>query len=455
MGSIFLNLTCCYLTRHSIFITFSGIITMIKQKQKKGGISLLLFTTIYILHAVSCKAESLRDAKFSIFQIVKFENAPCVGSSRNGTCFTAAECESAGGTEDGDCADGFGQCCITILSDGATTSLNQSYIVKSGTSTIETSTYTICPCSSDVCRIRFDFTQFSLAGPFSYVGTQNGASNMMTALDGAGGAIGDCQIDTFSITGTKNSGTPIICGENTGQHVFVDSDGKACHTINLGIGTATATRSLDIMVTQYRCGEEAGGPEGCLQYHTSSTGKIRSFNFPDQANNAAVAAGVTHLSSQDYDICIRRPAGATHICYTQCTNVAGASAANMAATAQASFGVSVSPDAAAKSNAGPTLCNADYLVIPGGDTLANAATTPAPLANLNRFCGRELNPTAMVANANVVSVCTAVLPFTVGVHFDADEEHTAIANGQTANSEAAVPPGGIIGFSLCYTTLPA
>ena len=104
--------------------------------------------------------------------------------------FHRAECESAGGTEDGDCADGFGQCCISmtpfytyaklissppvdnvfenvtmfcicflaILSDGATTSLNQSYIVKSGTSTIETSTYTICPCSSDVCRIRFDFT---------------------------------------------------------------------------------------------------------------------------------------------------------------------------------------------------------------------------------------------------------------------------------------------------------
>lgn len=410
----------------------------------------LIFLSLFA--SISCENESLRDAKFSIFQIVKFENAPCVGGTRNGTCFTSAECDSAGGEEDGDCADGFGVCCITILSDGATTSLNQSYIVKTSTSTLATSSYTICPCSEDVCRIRFDFTQFTLAGPFSYVGTQNGASNMMTTLDGAGGAIGDCQTDTFSITGTKNSGTPIICGENTGQHVYVDSDGKNCHTINIGIGTATATRNLDIMVTQYRCGEEAGGPEGCLQYHTTASGKIRSFNFPNQANAATVAAGVTHLSSQDYDICIRRPAGTTVICYTQCTNVAGASAANSAATAQASFGLSVSPDAAAQSNAGPTLCNADYILIPGGDTLANAIMTPAPLANLNRFCGRELNPTAGVASAAVVSVCTAVLPFTVGVHFDADEEHTAIANGKTANSEAAVPPGGIIGFSLCYTT---
>ena len=43
---------------------------------------------------------------------------------------------------------------------------------------------------------------------------------------------------------------------------------------------------------------------------------------------------VTHLSSQDYDICIRRPAGTTVICYTQCTNTAGIAAANSAATAQ-------------------------------------------------------------------------------------------------------------------------
>ena len=47
----------------------------------------------------------------------------------------------------------------------------------------------------------------------------------------------------------------------------------------------------------------------------------------------------------------------------------------------------------------------------------------------------------------VIFFAAAVLPFTVGVHFDADEEHTAIANGQTANSEAAVPPGTFSNYS--------
>jgi len=426
-----------------------------------GVIGFLAFIAISLVSAVSCTEESLRDAKFSIFQIIKFENAPCVGTTRNGTCFTSAECDSAGGTENGECADGFGVCCTTILADGATTSLNQSYIVKESSTTIASSTYTICPCSTDVCRIRFDFTAFTLAGPFSWIGTWAGADAALLVSNGAAGALGDCQTDSFSITGAKNSGTPIICGTNTGQHVFVDSDGKGCHTVTLGIGAAaTTTRSLDIMVTQYRCGEEAGGPQGCLQWHMEPTGKLRSFNFPDQADGANVAAGVTHLSSQEYDVCIRRPAGANYICYTPCTSVAGIAVAGPA-TVQGSFGVSVSPNALAKSEVG-TACNADYLVIRGGDSAANAVISPAPLATTDRFCGREFAHLTAQDNALIIantfalsSICTASLPFTVGVHFDSDEEHTANADATTGNSELAVSPGGIVGFSLCYTTLPA
>ena len=55
---------------------------------------------------------------------------------------------------------GFGICCTIVLSDGGTTSLNQSYIVQSSSTSLGTGSrqYTICPCSSDVCRIKFDFT---------------------------------------------------------------------------------------------------------------------------------------------------------------------------------------------------------------------------------------------------------------------------------------------------------
>jgi len=118
-----------------------------------------------------------RDSRFSLFQIIKFANEPCIGSNRNGTCFTKAECENEGGTESGSCADGFGVCCIRILGDGDSTSLNQSYIYQASSTSLGVGSrqYTICPCSSDVCRIKFDFTSFNLAAPFT--GTSGATSS--------------------------------------------------------------------------------------------------------------------------------------------------------------------------------------------------------------------------------------------------------------------------------------
>lgn len=420
----------------------------------------IVLLSIYVSeHAYRAEA-SLRDEKFSIFQIIKFENAPCVGGTRNGTCFTEAECETAGGKKDGTCADGFGVCCVTKLTVGQTTSLNQSYIVQtssdlSSTGGIDSTgryEYTICPCNGEICRVRFDLTKFDLAGPFSNKGTQGDAStNTLTKNDGSGNALGDCLDDTFSVTGAGNSGTPIICGANDGQHLFVDSNGNDCHVVNMKIGAATATRSLDIMVTQYRCGEEAGGPPGCLQYHTATKGILRSFNFPDQTAGTAVAAGVTHLSNQKYDICIRQPRSSTRnwICYIACTNVAGIAAANAAATAQASFGVSPVP-AIGLAVTGSS-CVEDYILIPGGTTEAIAQTTTTAINE--RFCGRLLGTNegteATIVTAHF-SLCTATVPYTVTVNFDDIERDTAIDTG--VNSEQVAAPGGIIGFSLCYVT---
>ena len=112
--------------------------------------------------------------------------------------FFRQECENEGGTESGSCADGmlnqlstnlvikhfisldfhidlqislllfnvlgFGVCCVLILSDGDSTSLNQSYIVQAASTALGVGSrqYTICPCSTDVCRIKFDFTVSNL-----------------------------------------------------------------------------------------------------------------------------------------------------------------------------------------------------------------------------------------------------------------------------------------------------
>ena len=66
---------------------------------------------------------------------------------------------------------------------------------------------------------------------------------------------------------------PVICGYNTGQHMWVPAS-DSCVTINLDIDTASSatTRSWNIRVSQYECGNLRAPEENCLQYHTSTTG---------------------------------------------------------------------------------------------------------------------------------------------------------------------------------------
>ena len=54
---------------------------------------------------------------------------------------------------------------LVTLSCGGTSSDNNTYIVQASTTTAPATpcTYKICPCSSDICRIRYDFTTNVLA----------------------------------------------------------------------------------------------------------------------------------------------------------------------------------------------------------------------------------------------------------------------------------------------------
>jgi len=411
------------------------------------------FACLFLISSVYCEENGNRDARFSIFQIIKFANEPCEGGTRNGTCFTKQECEDQGGTDSGSCADGFGVCCSIVLEESGSTSLNQSYMVQTSTTTPTTGTrqYTICPCSTDVCRIRFDFTQFMIAPP--YIPTPDAGavlSDGSKSMAEEAFATGDCTIDSFSISG-PSGGTPVICGTNDGQHMIVDTDGSTCVTVNFAIGGGSDTRNWDIMTTQYRCGEEAGGPPGCLQWNMAAQGDVRSFNFPRQARGAAVSDDVVHLSSQHYSICIRRPTGTTSICYIPCTYVAMDGNANV----QQSFGLSIA-NADETSHVDTTFCSQDYIEIMGGTTAANAAM--GVNSDNNIWCGRNFATADNVnfANAAAASVCTSSVPFRIRVNFNEDE----FRKDNTPNGvEAAVGqgdffgrPGGIMGFSLCYTT---
>ena len=54
---------------------------------------------------------------------------------------------------------------LVTLSCGGSSSDNNTYIVQSSTTTAPATpcTYKICPCSTDICRIRYDFTTNVLA----------------------------------------------------------------------------------------------------------------------------------------------------------------------------------------------------------------------------------------------------------------------------------------------------
>merc|ERR1719192_3268261 len=69
---------------------------------------------------------------FSLFTVVTFPNDQCTTKSdttMKGTCYSESECTSKGGTVDGNCAAGFGVCCMFTLSTcGSTISQNCTYI---------------------------------------------------------------------------------------------------------------------------------------------------------------------------------------------------------------------------------------------------------------------------------------------------------------------------------------
>lgn len=138
--------------------------------------------------------------------------------------------------------------------------------------------------------------------------------------------------------------------------MILDAIGGNCHTVNFKSDSgATFMRQWDIRVQQYACGnEDVSGPSGCLQYYTSQTGLFQTFNFP-QPGTQMIGAGATHLSNQNYKICIRRQANACYICYAT-QMVAAPAIIN-----QVGFGLSAS--GAASLSQINAMCTTDYITV--------------------------------------------------------------------------------------------
>ncbi|KAI8430781.1 hypothetical protein MSG28_000943 [Choristoneura fumiferana] len=344
---------------------------------------------------------------FPFVSIVRFANTECSSANTmNGTCLARRECNNLNGTIAGTCASRRGRCCIVSRTCGSTTNVNNTYFTSPGYPAAYAGgaacSIIVNRCNSNICQLRIDFLDMVIAQP-----------------DGDG----NCVTDSVSVTG-GNTIVPLICGDNTGQTIFVDFNGDTAITITITATLAsTFSRRWNLRLVQLGCDCPGVAPNGCLQYYTGTTGTITSFNYGTAANqalSASLVTGTRQIANLDYGICIRMEAGYCGIQYAQTANdiysftvtgdVEGADNTVLGTTVGAVNGAS---------------CVTDFVVIPNPTVVATGAS-----AGTDRFCG-----------IGFVTVQSGAKPFVLYVVTDANEGATATTPPDVANR----------GFSLTYT----
>ena len=150
-----------------------------------------------------------------------------------------------GGKAGGSCAQGFGVCCVFEMQCGGKTSQNVTYLQLNQT-TSGFCKFEVCTSDTSVCRLRLDFESFSLTGPLE--------DNFPNAVDGvvknSHSIVGQCLSDNLVVSSAEGPSPPMICGQNTGQHMYTSLAGCGCVTVSAYISTDTFDRSLNIKATQ-------------------------------------------------------------------------------------------------------------------------------------------------------------------------------------------------------------
>ncbi|KAL0902556.1 hypothetical protein ABMA27_000396 [Loxostege sticticalis] len=346
---------------------------------------------------------------FPFVSIVRFANTDCSSmNTMNGTCLARRECNNLNGTITGICANRRGRCCIVSRTCGSTTNVNNTYFTSPGYPAAYAGgaacTITVNRCNTNVCQLRIDFLDLVLSQP-----------------DGDG----NCVTDAITITG-GNTVVPVLCGDNTGQTLYVDFNGNNAITITVTATLATTfARRWNIRLTQLGCDCPGIAPNGCLQYYTGTTGTINSFNYGGAANtllSASLVTGTRQMVNLNYGICIRMEAGFCSIQYAQAAN--DIYSFTLTGDVEGADNTVLGTALGASNNGA---CTTDFVVIPNPTVTA----TGLPVGT-DRFCGLGFVP-----------VTTASKPFVIYAVTDANEGATAVSPPDVANR----------GFSLTYTQI--
>merc|ERR1711944_122558 len=364
-----------------------------------------------------------KEKSFSLFSVLKWKNTGCQSVSDvnlQGVCYTKQECDDLGGEEDGNCAAGFGTCCIirvrgTTDNRGGTVTQNCSYIENvdfpAAEAATATNTYMINKCSSEICQIRLDFVMGNFAQPVAGHGQCTGR-------------------DTVTVTSGGEESIPLLCGDITGQHLYFDaSDANLAGTVAIATNAANAaggTKSWRIKVSQIECDSTTRAPNGCLQYFLENTNTVQTFNWDGGSARTNMDGGL--LANQDYRACIRQNAGMCSIQWTESVVTGNADAFDFNAVANianAQHGI------AQCAGAGPGIAGMTYVQIPG--------TTISNLPTLDTFCGSKFTNFVDAATTGAIqsgAVIATGIPFEIRI----------VAIGDAATQEA--------GASLVATQIP-
>jgi len=322
-----------------------------------------------------------RDGKrLSIFNVIRFANGPCPGvSNKNGTCYTAEECKSKGGTDLGTCAAGYGVCCTFTVRCGAESRENCTYFESTG-SEVGPCSVKICKCDENVCQLRLDFSRFVISGPSTStvsVGKLLAGKLLAGAAAGKEAATAtQCLTDTFSVTNPSGITPPSICGNNIGEHMYVDAS-EMCNNLAFQLGTSNdVMKQWTIKVTQYSCDYSNLAPEGCTQYFFGgNAGVVKTFNFD----------GGVHLADQNQNICIRRERGICKVCWAPTALDDFEVSGKVSAPTSMEAGFNKASACCGYGMDGMTTIGFDCLTIPGAaKNTANNKGLP------EQFCGRNL-----------------------------------------------------------------
>lgn len=212
---------------------------------------------------------------------ITIANDPCDTESGNpaqGICYSQKECANMpSGEADGTCANGYGVCCVDVTGAGGyadvTITKSGSYFQCTSCKSPGVITATIDP-PKGTSQIFLEFEDLHILGPSE----------------------GDCSNDTFIVVG-GNPGTefPVLCGDNSGQHMYIDVDNSdGPYKLLATMSDVEFDRSFKVKTTFY---SEKQAPARCLQYHTEKSGDFSSFNYGDDGHDPIA------LNNQNYAIC--------------------------------------------------------------------------------------------------------------------------------------------------------